>query len=45
MNETTETQTGLSLNKTRKSFFLDSLGKIDYLRAAYDYQIEAVVKH
>lgn len=44
-NETTETQTGLSLNKTRKSFFLDSLGKIDYLRAAYDYQIEAVVKH
>ena len=41
-NERYETETGLSLNKTRKSYFLDSLGQIKYLRAAYKYEINFV---
>ena len=42
LNDSYETQTGLSLNKTRRSFFLDTLGHIDYLRAAYRYGIESI---
>jgi len=42
INERYETATGLSLNKTRKSYFLDSLGQITYLRAAYQYEILSV---
>lgn len=42
LNEHYETETGLSLNKTRKSYFLDSLGQIKYLRAAYKYEITLV---
>ena len=38
-NETVESQTGLFLNKTRNSYFLDSLGSIQYLRATYKYDI------
>lgn len=38
-NETVEPQTGLFLNKTRNSYFLDSLGTIQYLRATYKYDI------
>jgi len=41
INEEVEDQTGLFLNKKRKSYFLDSLGKINYLRAAYTYQINS----
>lgn len=43
LNDSYETQTGLSLNKTRRSFFLDSLGRIQYLRAAYRYEIDSIV--
>jgi hypothetical protein len=39
INESVEDKTGLFLNKTRKSYFVDSLGKIKYLRAAYKYAI------
>ena len=39
INESIEDKTGLFLNKTRKSYFVDSLGKIKYLRAAYKYAI------
>ena len=39
INELYETKTGLSLNKSRKSYFLDSKGKVKYLRAAYEYEI------
>ena len=39
INELYETKTGLSLNKSRKSYFLNSVGKIEYLRAAYKYEI------
>ena len=39
INESFEDKTGLFLNKTRKSYFIDSLGKIKYLRAAYKYAI------
>ena len=39
INELYETNTGLSLNKSRKSYFLNSLGKVKYLRAAYEYEI------
>ena len=39
LNETVELETGLFLNKIRKSYYLDSLGKIKYLRAAYSYEI------
>ena len=39
INESFEDKTGLFLNKTRKSYFVDSLGKIKYLRAAYKYAI------
>ena len=42
LNELYETQTGLLLNKTRMSYFLDSLGQITYLRAAYEYEITAL---
>lgn len=42
LNDRYETQTGLSLNKTRRSFFLNTLGKIDYLRAAYQYEIDSI---
>jgi len=42
LNDRYETQTGLSLNKTRRSFFLDTLGKIDYIRAAYQYEIDSI---
>jgi hypothetical protein len=42
INERYENKTGLSLNKVRKSYFLDSLDQIDYLRAAYLYEIEGV---
>jgi hypothetical protein len=41
LNETVELETGLFLNKTRKSYYLDSLGKIKYLRAAYSYEINS----
>jgi len=41
INELYETKTGLSLNKSRKSYFLDSLGKVNYLRAAYEYEISS----
>jgi len=39
INESVEDKTGFFLNKTRKSYFVDSLGKIKYLRAAYKYTI------
>ena len=39
INESFEDKTGLFLNKTRKSYLVDSLGKIKYLRAAYKYAI------
>ena len=39
INESIENKTGLFLNKARKSYFIDSLGKIKYLRAAYKYVI------
>ena len=39
INDLYETKTGLSLNKSRKSYFLNSVGKIKYLRAAYKYEI------
>ena len=39
INESVEDKTGLFLNKTRKSYFIDSLRKIKYLRAAYKYTI------
>jgi hypothetical protein len=39
INESVEDKTGLFLNKTRKSYFVDSLGKIKYLRATYKYAI------
>ena len=39
INESIEDKTGLFLNKTRKSYLVDSLGKIKYLRAAYKYAI------
>ena len=39
INEVYETKTGLSLNKSRKSYFLDSRGKVKYLKAAYEYEI------
>ena len=39
INESVEDKTGLFLNKTRKSYFIDSLGKIKYLRATYKYNI------
>ena len=42
LNELYETQTGLSLNKKRMSYFLDSLGQVTYLRAAYEYEITAL---
>ena len=42
LNDRYETQTGLSLNKTRRSFFLDTLGKNDYLRATYQYEIDSI---
>ncbi len=41
VNERVESETGLFLNKRRKSYFLDSLGKIKYLRAAYTYRIQS----
>jgi len=44
INQAVEMETGLSLNKIRKSYFLDSLGKINYLRASYDYDIQALIK-
>ena len=39
VNEAVESETGLFLNHKRKSYFLDSVGKIKYLRAAYSYEI------
>ena len=39
INEIYETKTGLSLNKSRKSYFLNSEGKIKYLKADYKYEI------
>ena len=45
LNETVESKTGLSLNKTRKSYFLDSLEKISYLRAVYKYEINELIKN
>lgn len=41
VNESVEKETGLFLNKKRKSYFLDSLGKIKSLRAAYTYRIQS----
>ena len=43
INESYETKTGLSLNNTRKSYFLDTLNQIEYLRASYDYEILEVL--
>lgn len=43
INEVVETKTGMYLNKIRKSYFLDSLEKINYLRAAYDYEIQTLI--
>lgn len=45
INETTETQTGLHLNETRKSYMLDVTGKIKFLRASYRYSILEVEYH
>ena len=45
VNETTETETGLHLNATRKSFTLDETGKIKFLRASYRYSILAIEYH
>ncbi|MDG1023465.1 MAG: hypothetical protein P8I42_02705 [Flavobacteriaceae bacterium] len=45
INQAVEIKTGLSLNKIRNSYFLDSLGKINYLRASYDYKIQTLIKH
>lgn len=39
MNTAYETKTGLYLNATRKSYRVDSLKNIQFLRAAYDYKI------
>ncbi len=39
VNEAVELETSLFLNHKRKSYFLDSVGKIKYLRAAYSYEI------
>ena len=44
INEIIENETGLSLNKTRKSYYLDSLGKTKYLRASYIYEINSLKK-
>ena len=44
INELIENETGLSLNKIRKSYNLDSLGKIKYLRASYNYEINSLKK-
>jgi len=41
VNEAVESETGLFLNHKRKSYFLDSVGKIKYLRAAYSYEIDS----
>ena len=41
VNEAVESETGLFLNHKRKSYFLDTLGKIKYLRAAYSYEIDS----
>jgi len=41
VNEAVESETGLILNHKRKSYFLDSVGKIKYLRAAYSYEIDS----
>ena len=45
LNETVESITGLYLNETRKSYFLDSLEKISYLRAVYTYEIKRLIKN
>lgn len=42
INENLESKTGLFLNKRRKSYFLDSLGRIKYLRADYNYKINSL---
>ncbi len=39
MNEAVEEDTGLSLNKLRKSYFINADRSIQYLRADYDYTI------
>ena len=41
VNEAVESETGLFLNHKRKSYFLDSVGKIKHLRAAYSYEIDS----
>lgn len=41
MNESVEEDTGLSLNKLRKSYFINADRSIQYLRADYDYTIVA----
>ena len=42
INENLESKTGLFLNKRRKSYFLDSQGRIKYLRADYNYKINSL---
>ena len=39
VNESVEKETGLYLNKERKSYFVNASGKIKYLRAAYRYDL------
>lgn len=45
LNESYETNTGMYLNKTRKSYFLNSLGQINYLRAVYEYEITSLERY
>jgi hypothetical protein len=44
-NELVETKTGLSLNKTRKSYYLNNKREIKYLRADYLYSIISFKKN
>ena len=42
INKNVESKTGLFLNKRRKSYFLDSVGRIKYLKADYNYKINSL---
>ena len=40
LNTSFQTHNGILFNKTRKSYFVDSLNRVKYLRADYDYLIK-----
>lgn len=44
MNEAVEEETGLFLNKRRRSYFINPDHTIKYLRAAYDYTVISIEK-